>query len=1123
LDYHVTSHCIAFAPTTAHLPRRLRVTLTEWSGRWRRASLWPSTAGIGTVRVLSPKGTDVFRAQLTTAVGISPCLVAPRTPRRLFTSVTPIPPQGDRAKVQVDNDIDKVRTGNDIDNAKDIEVDKTKEDIESKIGSSEGNNSIGINIDVNKAEDVDINKAKEESEGNTDTREENKDTEVKQGASQEEKKSNFIEIETDKTEDIEIEKVDGENESKIENIEENKDKEVVQENNGNDIEPDKTADIDKAKGTHIEEAKDVNIEEVKDTNSDINKARDKNTDTTENKGKSETRDSNSNNDDIKIGNKKIPRPPVPAAMRNGVREVMRKVPASVAVLTVASFSGNTNRPVPMGVAVSSLTTVSLDPPLISFNIKKPSKTLDAIRQANGRFRAHFLKADRSGARIVELFCNGNHPEAYDKREKFLKLHMPIGNKTEPPQILDDAVQAALSCTVTQGMPVGDHVILVARISGFEPHKGDDAAIAYVDGKYMRMDGKIISGHGAVKVQKDWSAYEYPFIPGKEEQQDYVRRLEDMFKANSGFLDKRPYEIRQALQAKLALPPNHFGINMDLLFATLKEKAGRKSTSEAAYSGDMPIMAEFYGPLSHTQKTQIINRAIKLVKADPRCVTFLSYRKLLGNLGVGNNSNIVPSDIMVPLRKMGLVQPFQPRTGKQTDDSVIFSLEYLEQTEDNIRKYLAKVPYELSERMRFSKILSVVGEPQSAVHHFNRVQDRLRCESAPELYKTPDIDLRGALAPEEARVAIRRVVRDLKLESPVAFRTQLEVRERDRMVQLGIHPLVSGIDMTFILGKIKHIYLSTPQFDDFPAAIEKALDDMFTSSVTRADLEARVQQFVSKHALRAMSWSTPDRLAAMGLREIATIAPDTPDQEPTSDSYKTTAVPSTAPNTKQEPIAGLVLDTFIAKALRQHYGAGTPGEDDAIAKFLRERYGFDVVRNAPVGIRPVENKGSELLDRLEAKMKAEAQEMVQEEIDQVMEEIKSEKARLEQEEKEALEMEEKKKAEQKEAQKVKKVVKKQSGLDALDELERAVKRAEEEERMWKKGKKKQFDLGAPVAPVAPAAPQRTAPAAGEEKENLSGLDALDELESMVHKSEKGKKTEKKWSAHKLPTAGGGGGL
>jgi hypothetical protein len=296
-----------------------------------------------------------------------------------------------------------------------------------------------------------------------------------------------------------------------------------------------------------------------------------------------------------------------------------------------------------------------------------------------------------------------------------------------------------------------------------------------------------------------------------------------------------------------------------------------------------------------------------------------------------------------------------------------------------------------------------------------------------------------------------------------------------MVRVGIHPMVSGIDVPFILGKIKHIYNSTPYFSNFRTALEASLEGMFTNSVTRAELGTRVQDLVSKHTLRAMSWPAPDLLAAMGLRQNATIAPDA-----------SNIISSASVNMKREPIAGVVLDTLVATELRRRYGSGTPEEDYAIADFLRERYGFDVERNAPVEVEPVNKEGSELLEKLDTKMKAEAQEMTDDEISQIMGQIEAEKARL----KQTNEVDQ-------EAPQVEKVIKKQSGLEALDELERAAKQAEEGDRRMRQPNS--YD---PVAPVV----QRP----------------LDPLEKLVQKQDEEERLSKKWSVHRLPSAGGGGG-
>lgn len=175
---------------------------------------------------------------------------------------------------------------------------------------------------------------------------------------------------------------------------------------------------------------------------------------------------------------------------------MRKVPTSVAVITVAHYDHESKENVPMGVAVSSLSTVTLDPPTISFNIKHPSQTLDAIRAANGLFRVHFLASDEGGARIVELFCRGNHQDAYKTRQENTRIRVPLrrenGSPSESPMLTGESIRAAMECKLTQELTVADHVILVAEINTLDNIDPQKPSILYIDGSYMCPNGTVIA-------------------------------------------------------------------------------------------------------------------------------------------------------------------------------------------------------------------------------------------------------------------------------------------------------------------------------------------------------------------------------------------------------------------------------------------------------------------------------------------------------------------------------------------------------------------------------------------------------------------------------------------------------
>lgn len=229
-------------------------------------------------------------------------------------------------------------------------------------------------------------------------------------------------------------------------------------------------------------------------------------------------------------------------LQEDVRSVMRNIPSSVAVITVTGYDAELKKMAPMGVAVSSLSTVSLNPPTISFNLKEPSKTLDAIRASGGSFRVHFPMANRAGANMVDLFSHGNHAQAYSMRKKELRFSSPDfrfswGSRetsaSQAPKILGDFVRAALECSVTQELSVADHVLLVAKIATVEDYRSGQQSVTYVNGSYMRPDGTKITYHKiddvTTKSEDTWSIWDSPLFPGEAERRNYMMHIKTVIK------------------------------------------------------------------------------------------------------------------------------------------------------------------------------------------------------------------------------------------------------------------------------------------------------------------------------------------------------------------------------------------------------------------------------------------------------------------------------------------------------------------------------------------------------------------------------------------------------------------
>lgn len=129
-----------------------------------------------------------------------------------------------------------------------------------------------------------------------------------------------------------------------------------------------------------------------------------------------------------------------------MRDAMSGWPSGVAVVTVMDEE-NRQREL-HGMTVSSLSSVSLEPPLISFSTSKDSRTL-AMAQERGSFAVNILGSDQ-----VDTCWNFCSKE--DNRFEGVKFR--AGKETGAP-LLDDA-QAHLECQVSQVIEVTDDRVLV---------------------------------------------------------------------------------------------------------------------------------------------------------------------------------------------------------------------------------------------------------------------------------------------------------------------------------------------------------------------------------------------------------------------------------------------------------------------------------------------------------------------------------------------------------------------------------------------------------------------------------------------------------------------------------------
>ena len=134
-----------------------------------------------------------------------------------------------------------------------------------------------------------------------------------------------------------------------------------------------------------------------------------------------------------------------------LRKLMRHVPSPVTVLTFAGEDG------PRGVTIGSFTSVSLDPPLISFNLMNGGQTYSSLSKAAG-FAIHILKEDQ--VHISERFATPN----LSSNAQYENIDYDLSQERIP--IIKNSI-ALLICEVFDGLTAGDHTLVIGRVNRSE--------------------------------------------------------------------------------------------------------------------------------------------------------------------------------------------------------------------------------------------------------------------------------------------------------------------------------------------------------------------------------------------------------------------------------------------------------------------------------------------------------------------------------------------------------------------------------------------------------------------------------------------------------------------------------
>lgn len=148
-----------------------------------------------------------------------------------------------------------------------------------------------------------------------------------------------------------------------------------------------------------------------------------------------------------------------------LRGVMRRFPAGVAVITV-DVDGQR-----AGLTLGTLVSLSLDPPLVGFAIKKEAALHELLRNA-GTFGLSLLAAGQEG--LAEHFARGVPPIAHWAGIEVLE--------GDGPPLLAGAV-GWLRGKVLAEHPAGSHSFFVGEIESADPGPSDKP-LAYVSQAYV---------------------------------------------------------------------------------------------------------------------------------------------------------------------------------------------------------------------------------------------------------------------------------------------------------------------------------------------------------------------------------------------------------------------------------------------------------------------------------------------------------------------------------------------------------------------------------------------------------------------------------------------------------------
>ncbi|MEM1174991.1 MAG: flavin reductase family protein [Pseudomonadota bacterium] len=148
-----------------------------------------------------------------------------------------------------------------------------------------------------------------------------------------------------------------------------------------------------------------------------------------------------------------------------LRQTLGKFATGITVVTCCAADGRA-----CGITANSFSSVSLDPPLVLWNIAKSSNSLQAYLEAT-HFAIHVLNDQQEA--ISRHFAKTDH-KAFDR------IQYRMSDEQVP---ILEAGLARLDCRTERVIDAGDHHIIIGEVLRHEAYDG--APLMYYNGNYAR--------------------------------------------------------------------------------------------------------------------------------------------------------------------------------------------------------------------------------------------------------------------------------------------------------------------------------------------------------------------------------------------------------------------------------------------------------------------------------------------------------------------------------------------------------------------------------------------------------------------------------------------------------------